>query len=84
MEIESLGLADQLEDAELLDSIEEYLVRVTTGLQKYLNSTNNNLPLPQKHICLEETPERIYWHYGQLVGLKDLLNLIVRQRLRAK
>lgn len=46
-----------------------------TDIQNWLIA-NDPLCFDQQKHCIEGTTERIYWHYGYFVALKDVINLI--------
>ena len=55
-----------------------------TGLIGHLRQDAGLLE-EQRHLNMG-TPERVYWHYGYLMGLRDTLNLddTASQRLRSE
>lgn len=45
------------------------------GIQKWLKKEKAECQHDQFHL-IEGTTERVYWHYGYMVALIDVLNLI--------
>jgi len=41
-----------------------------TDLENWLKENGNNCKEKQGH--LEDGPERVYWHYGYMMALKDV------------
>lgn len=48
-------------------------------LQKWLQESAPECVREQAHLD-EDTRERVYWHYGYLIALRDVLALIKGQR----
>lgn len=48
-------------------------------LKDWLDKNGNNCQEEQLHTEPEITPEKIYWHYGYLVALNDMLNLMQKK-----
>jgi hypothetical protein len=49
-----------------------------TDLQKWLDENGKNCTNDQAH-TLPNTTEKIYWHYGYMIALKDMLKLIEKE-----
>lgn len=55
--------------------VEMALRKRISGLRKWLRQNAPECGEEQKHLE-EGTPERVYWHYGYMVALRDILTLI--------
>jgi hypothetical protein len=44
-------------------------------LEKWIKKNAPECPVEQKHLD-EGTRERAYWHYGYMVGLRDMLRFL--------
>lgn len=64
--------------ANCVDSAEEKLRHRTRELEHWLRSQGVDVRNEQRHLD-EGSRERLYWHYGYLVGLRDALNALVRE-----
>ncbi len=49
------------------------------GLREWLVENGQECFAEQAHLN-EGSRERVYWHYGYLVALRDVLNLLARQQ----
>lgn len=47
-------------------------------LERWLSHQGVDVKSEQTHLD-ENSPERLYWHYGYLIGLRDALNALVRE-----
>ena len=56
----------------------ERLERRVRGIQKWLDENGRGCQEEQKH-TRAGTVERIYWHYGYMVALMDVLRYLGRQ-----
>jgi hypothetical protein len=45
------------------------------GIDAWLQEIGNSCKTEQRH-CEEGTVERAYWHYGYMVALRDVLDLL--------
>ena len=59
----------------LLLDLAEQLSKRATGLQAQLEADNPECFEDQRHTDAG-TQERVYWHYGYLVAVKDVLALL--------
>ena len=71
----SKALRDRLLDSQQLSEIAELLQGRSDGIDEWLREVGSRCKDEQKH-CEEGTVERVYWHYGYMVALRDALNLI--------
>lgn len=51
----------------------EILEKRIEGLKNWLKKEKSEIFIEQKH-CEEGTIERIYWHYGYMMALVDIVN----------
>ncbi len=58
-----------------ISDIESSLQKRIPGLNAWLETTGIDCKNEQRH-CEDGTVERVYWHYGYMVALRDALNLI--------
>jgi hypothetical protein len=49
------------------------------GIQKWIKENHPTIQSEQKHLD-EGSTERAYWHYGYMVGVRDVLNFLTRGR----
>lgn len=48
------------------------------SLTEWLNDKGKDIVKDQKHLDAN-TPEQIYWHFGYLMALKDVVKLIKKE-----
>ena len=63
-----------------LNEVEESLRMRAEGIDAWLARIDRPCKSEQKH-CEEGTVERVYWHYGYMVAIKDVLDFL---RTRSK
>lgn len=56
---------------DLTNKIEERI----EGIEVWIEQEGSNCKQEQAHL-LKGTKEKIYWHYGYLIALKDILRLL--------
>jgi hypothetical protein len=56
------------------------LERRAKGLQEWLKENAPDVFAEQKHLD-EGSQERVYWHYGYLVAVRDIYQLLTGQRI---
>ena len=61
-----------------LADIAERLQHRAEGIDDWLREIGSSCKTEQKH-CEEGTVERVYWHYGYAVAVKDVLNLLLKE-----
>lgn len=61
-----------------VDNAEETLRHRIRELEHWLRGQGVDVRNEQRHLD-EGSRERLYWHYGYLVGLRDALNALVRE-----
>jgi hypothetical protein len=71
-----LGKPWQNRTAQLSD-IAEALHRRADEIDAWLAEIGGSCKVEQKH-CKEGTVERTYWHYGYMMALRDVLDLLER------
>lgn len=69
-------IGDNLRIVQLSD-IEDSLRKGADGIDSWLKKVGNSCKTEQKH-CEEGTVERVYWHYGYMIALRDALDLLKR------
>lgn len=76
------ALRDRLIASGDLGEIAELLQGRSDGIDEWLREIGSHCKDEQKH-CEEGTVERVYWHYGYMVALRDALNLIKKHAVLA-
>jgi hypothetical protein len=61
-----------------LRTLEETLGDRIRGLEKWLRENAPECVEEQRHLN-QGTPERVYWHYGYLVALRDVRGFFLRR-----
>ena len=61
-----------------IQNLQQKLNRRAKGTARWLKENAPNCVREQKHLQ-EGTAERAYWHYGYLVAIQDVLNLLSRK-----
>lgn len=61
-----------------MDTAEHKLRHRIVELERWLRAQGVDVKSEQKQLD-ENSRERLYWHYGYLVGLRDALNALVRE-----
>ncbi len=57
------------------ESVEQALRARIDGLKRWLQEHAPECPQEQRH-TIEGTAERVYWHYGYMVALYDVVRLL--------
>lgn len=68
-----MGQRDSILDLTVVD-------QRTKALRDWLEENGPQCFDEQKHLH-EGTPERLYWHYGYMVALKDVLRYLTGEKL---
>jgi len=66
---------DDLRVVQLRD-IADSLRKRAEGIDAWLGKIGSSCKVEQRH-CEEGTAERVYWHYGYAVAVKDVLDLLL-------
>ncbi len=63
------------------DIIESKLGKRAQGLQTWLDENGGDCQKQQGHL-VEGSTERVYWHYGYMVALMDVLRLMTKTKVQ--
>jgi hypothetical protein len=69
-------IADDKDRVVQLRDVVEALRQRADGIDSWLGEIGSLCKSEQKH-CDEGTVERVYWHYGYAVAVKDVLDLLL-------
>lgn len=65
-------------EGKIVDDVTGRIEHRVRQINEWLSEVGSRCKEEQRH-CEGGTPEREYWHYGYMVALRDVLNLLRNQ-----
>lgn len=60
--------------------VEARLSKRADGIKKWIDANGDNCQEKQSHLA--DGIERVYWHYGYMVALMDILRLLKKSKIQ--